>query len=66
MKDLEKETQEIIEFIYSCGEYNELVKAKLDIHKDILDTLIEKKGKTKCLKEFGFQINNKTKIKTKT
>ena len=42
MKDFEKETQEIVEFIYSCGEYNELVKAKLDIYKDILDTLIEK------------------------
>ena len=42
LKDLEKECQEIIEFIYSCGDYNELVKAKLDIYKDILDTLIEK------------------------
>ena len=42
LKDFEKETQEIVEFIYSCGEYNELVKAKLDIYKDILDTLIEK------------------------
>ena len=42
LKDLEKECQEIVEFIYSCGEYNELIKAKLDIHKDILDTLIEK------------------------
>jgi len=42
LKDLEKETQEIVEFIYSCGEYNELIKAKLDIYKDILDTLIEK------------------------
>ena len=42
MKDLEKETQEIVQFIYSCGEYNELIKAKLDIYKDILDTLIEK------------------------
>ena len=42
LKDLEKECQEIIEFIYSCGDYNDLVKAKLDIYKDILDTLIEK------------------------
>ena len=42
LKDLEKECQEIVEFIYSCGDYNELVKAKLDIYKDILDTLIEK------------------------
>ena len=42
LKDIEKETQEIVEFIYSCGEYNELIKAKLDIYKDILDTLIEK------------------------
>ena len=42
LKDLEKESQEIVEFIYSCGEYNELVKAKLEIYKDILDTLIEK------------------------
>ena len=39
---MEKESQEIVEFIYSCGEYNELVKAKLEIYKDILDTLIEK------------------------
>ena len=42
LKDIEKECQEIVEFIYSCGDYNELIKAKLDIYKDILDTLIEK------------------------
>jgi hypothetical protein len=42
LRDLEKECQEIVEFIYSCGDYNELIKAKLDIYKDILDSLIEK------------------------
>ena len=42
LKDFEQECQEIVEFIYSCGDYNELIKAKLDIYKDILDSLIEK------------------------
>ena len=42
LKDFEKECQEIVEFIYSSGDYNELVKAKFDIYKDILDSLIEK------------------------
>ena len=56
LKDFEKETQEIVEFIYSCGEYNELVKAKLDIYKDILDTfkvVLDSEYPLICIKNKG-------------
>jgi hypothetical protein len=44
--DIERECYEIDEFIYSCGDFNEIVKAKLDSYLTILDNLnMELNGK---------------------
>ena len=39
LKDIEREIYEIDDFILSCGDYNELIKLKLESYKAILDKL---------------------------
>ena len=59
--DIERECYEIDEFIFSCGDFNEIIKTKLDSYLTILDNLnMELNGK-----EGESQLTNKDKKNNK-